>query len=282
MRTPLPSFYDYSDEYDEQMKLAAQTKLAERLRALAIRHLFESEAVVASSFRGESFNAGIEYKSFLRKQAKNGEWGTYIEAAALGEAYGVNVVVTPISKNQEQKPFCIYRAADPKAPTIHLYNSSNCHWHYHRDGSKTLGDGNCLYNAIAQALYFQSKPAAVATTPLVPKQTASVDAPSTKNKKASVIASNFFTSAESEVIKHQKAIRAAIANAATPAVMKSEYDAEVARVNALSKGERDQIARDHQLALQLARSDMMAYRNHSVFTGRTCPLLSRSMSNPQR
>ena len=261
MTTPLPNFYDCSDEYDAQLRLAA------RLRALAIKHLTESKAVVASSFRGESLNAGIEYKSFLRKQAKNGEWGTYIEAAALGEAYGVNVVVTSISRNQEQKPFCIYRAADPKAPTVHLYNSSNCHWHYHRDGGKTRGDGNCLYNAFAQALYYQSKPT-VAEAPIVAPVVAKKMEPEKKpvEKKASLVSvTNLFTSVESEVIKHQKAIRGAIANATTPVVMKSDYDAEVARVNALSKAERDQIARDHQLALELARSDMMAYKNPTNF-----------------
>ncbi|MDF1684742.1 MAG: hypothetical protein P1U36_08820 [Legionellaceae bacterium] len=215
-----------------------QTTLASSLRQQAIQHLRQSEDVVAKSFRGEYIRSGLGYPhTFLDAQAKNHTWGTYLEATALGEQLGCNIIVTPVKKGVHQKPICLYRAEDKNAKTIHLYNSNNTHWYI---DNKTRGDGNCLYNAFAQAL--QQHVQAENPQPQTPKQSH---------------AGLFQIKRDlAQSLEQQKHLLESIQKQQTPEEREVMFNQELARINQLSPQEKQQIQDDHMLALQLAYHDM--------------------------
>lgn len=216
-----------------------QTKLASTLRQQAIEHLRHSNDVVARSFRGEYIKTGLGYPNdFLNQQAINGAWGTYLEATALGERLGCNIVVTPVQKGIEQAPICLYRAEDKNAKTIHLYNSNNTHWYV---DNKTQGDGNCLYNACAQALqaHVQAE---------FPKPTSQARLFKTK---LDTIKSDI-----SNTLEQQHKILKAIQEQPTPKERKAAFTKEQTRIDILPHQEQQQIQGDHKLAIELAYEDM--------------------------
>ena len=235
-----------------QNENAIQQHLASRLRHAAISNLAEGRGVVARHFRGEYLASGLGQPSdFLREQARNGTWGTYIEATSLGETLGCHVVVTPVKNGVAQAPICLHRTSDDKAPTVHLYNSNNTHWYVN---SKTKGDGNCLYNAFAQALQQAVKPElpAIAAAPAVSMQ------PHFFNTKVN-------TAEKTDAIQSQRLIEAAIRQQPTPAAMEASFQQEKARISGLPKKEQQQIADDYQFALKLAHQEM-GYANKNVFS----------------
>lgn len=212
-------------QWNKQDNDQLQKQIAPRLRQLAVDHLAKSNLTVAKGFRAEYQNIGAgAYQSFLKRQAQNGAWGTDIEAAALGEALGCNVVVSSVRNGEQRKPFCLYRAGE-ESPSVHLHNVNNTHWYI--DGKDTLGDGNCLYNAFTQAL---------------------ADHAIAAQKRE-----NYFAKTE---VKEQTRILAAIKQQMTPEDLAKSYDAEEERISKLSAKEQKQIADDHALALKLAQADM--------------------------
>lgn len=231
---------------------SVQTALAPILRQMAIQHLREGQGIVARGFRAEyGYTATDDMNTFLDKQARNGVWGTYVELAALGELFGCDIVVTTIHKGIEQEPWCVHRASDEQdaKPLIHLYNRNNTHWFFSSDAS-TKGDGNCLYNAVAEALYamLPKQPTAtksVVTVAVAPANTAT-----------------FFKSPIEEIAKQQQkdiedAIKRtlAIQKSPTPAEAHHAFEAEEKRLASLSPEELQQIREDHQLAIKLAMEE---------------------------
>ncbi len=134
-----------------------QAKYAVELRAAAIKHLRTSSMPVATGFRGQYIHAlSTCFEEFLSPQSKDKAWGTYIELTALAEKYNYTVLVT-CKNGQQDTTVCLYRGSD-NAPTLHLDNWSNTHWGVHgRRSQETLGDGNCLYNAFAQARFLHNE-----------------------------------------------------------------------------------------------------------------------------
>lgn len=220
-------------------ELSVQRNLANILRQAAINHLRTSSKIIAKSFRGEYIASGLgHYKDFLQEQGKNTVWGTYIEATALGEALDCHVVVTPIKGTTKQAPICLYRSENANAPTVHLYNSNNTHWYVN---DKTRGDGNCLYNAFAQALQ-------TIVQPTLPKKVLSP-----------LVSQSIYQTKDREtreVIFHQQQISKSILRHPRPSQMESELNAEQKRVAKLSKVEQKQITDDYALALELAKEEL--------------------------
>lgn len=213
---------------------ALQTQLAPRLRVAAIEHLRSGRGPVAQAFRGEYLSAYQKsYDAFLVAQAKNRAWATYVEAEALAELLDCHLVVTPVTKGQEGDMICLHRASEDKAPTIHLYNSDNTHWFVN---SQTKGDGNCLYNAIAQVLRGMVKPAV-------------------EVNRAAFFNSNA-TSAEQAVVRHQHHIEQLIQKQDRPAERVRSLEQEQERISKLPVEVQEQIASDHAFALQLAAEEM--------------------------
>jgi len=204
--------------------LALQQQTARVLRKLAIEHLQTSKTPVAEAFRAEYVAAqlGPQVNEFLKAQSKNQAWGTYIEATALAERFGVHLVVLPIKNGVEQEPVSLYRTENDNAPVIILRNKDNQHWES-RNGS-TLGDGNCLYNAFAQELK------------LISNQDLQIDNAETKQA----------------VQQQQQAFNTYIKSQPKPSVVKQVLENEKARIAKLSPEEQQQIADDHAYALQLA------------------------------
>jgi hypothetical protein len=246
---------DLAEADISQSDATIQQSLAPRLRKKAIEHLANGQGVVSRSFRGEYLASGHgNYQPFLVKQAQQGTWGTYIEATALGELLDCNVVVTPVKKGVEQAPFCLYRAADDQAPTVHLFNSNNTHW-YVKSSTPTLGNGDCLYNAFAQALKMEAAPELRFT-----------EKPSSPhaNVQQRFLSSKPTVIADNAAIKLQRDIETAIAVHPTPANLESELRQEKIRINHLPAKEQQQIADDHHFALKLAYEEMGYARRNVV------------------
>jgi hypothetical protein len=230
--------------------VAAQRLLATHLRRVAIHHLRTAKEVTARAFRGE-FSAVPDMgvcDEFLTRQGKEGAWATYLEATALGEKFGCNVVVTYQRAGKDDSTWCLYRAAGD-APTVHLYNKSNSHWFV---DSKTVGEGNCLYNAFAQAMQTLLKK----TRPVK------------KSETAPVVQRGLFKPIVviDDVVKSQaNAIKHVIEKHPTPEQLRTDLEKqhheEASRLSRLGLDERKkiekQIREDHALALRLAREEMI-------------------------
>ncbi len=160
---------------------------------------------------------------------------------AIAEALGVNVIVEPITQGVKGKPICLYRAEKEDAPTLHLYNRDNNHWFVNND---TLGDGNCLYNAVIQGLQH-----------LVAKEI-HLEIP-VQASMASTSNGFFERGHNHEAIeKHQRAIAEAISSHPTPAELETQLAIEKERNAKLPRHEQEQIHNDYLYALQLAAEEM--------------------------
>jgi hypothetical protein len=255
-------FRDDSLLHDDQRTLQINT--GAQLREAAIDHLENSDAVCARTFRGESIASGLgHYRRFTQKQRLNGQWATYIEGVALAEKLGVNFTVTPIKEGVQQKPICLYRAADPNAPTVHLYNSNNNHWYVN---SQTMGDGNCLYNAFAQSLQSTCRKEAGLTPQPVHSQVAAER--------------GFFgqTNTQEAAISLQRNIAAAVMKAPTPAQREVDFQSERARISQLSSAEQKQIQEDYKLALKLAREELSYVKPQQLFASTRCAAIENTFS----
>lgn len=215
-----------------------QDRLRGPLRQKAIEHLRTAATPVAEGFRSQYLYGGQylhgnppHVNTFLDRQSQNGTWGTYIEAAALGEALGCHVVVTDISKGIRRKPYCIYNAGDNDAEIIHLTLEDNRHWSINES---TKGGGNCLYNAFSQALR------GLFVAAQREKQ------PDTQRLSHEV----------AEVKAQREALLAVVKTQPTPEEHKEELALEKARIHSLPPEERVQIEEDHKFALELALKEL--------------------------
>lgn len=142
-----------------------QRRFGPMLREMAIRHMRDSNDPAAvniramyPSSRDEKMDEPEEFSAYLDKQKATGQPGTEKELTALGELFGVNIDITPIENGKLGNRYAWYNGADasilgnPTPPRVHVHNNSNkVHW-YHKTYGGTLGDGNCLFNAFAEAL----------------------------------------------------------------------------------------------------------------------------------
>lgn len=225
-----------------------QTELAPILRSIAVDHLRNAETPTAKTFRGDHLLVKQEeYEEYLRKQAQNAAWGTDIEAIALGEALGVNIVVTSIHRQRSDATWCLH-LQDESLPTIHLYNHGNQHWTNGRN-SHTIGDGNCLYNAIAQGLKELVEPRQQTTVLTANSlfQTGNLDKEALESQ-----------------MRIKNAIDAGLKNQQTPAEKAVAYANEEKRIQRLPDAEKQQIAEDYKLALQIAIEEMQ--KDHTLET----------------
>ena len=136
-----------------------QQILAPFLRVFTIKYMRDSDSQYARDFRktySEILDEGaftISLHDYLKDQARNGVWGTELEAGALVDLLDMTVMVTPVNDEIPQTSLKPRESTNRAAPIIHLYNGNNIHWYLYEDGyGETLGNGNCLYNAFAQAL----------------------------------------------------------------------------------------------------------------------------------
>jgi hypothetical protein len=187
-------------------------------------------------------------KAFVQRQSKDQQWGTYLEAIALAKVLNVHLVVTTRnSTSGEEKMFCLHRTADDNAPVIHLYNNDNVHW-YFDPKVNTRGDGNCLYNAFAQALQSQLR------AELRPTSTTTAVTDSQLLGLYGVCS----TTAEQRAValqkqEHAQRVQAAIAKALTPReqqMLDAQWTDKFA--NQWPDSVRQQIMQDFKLALQAA------------------------------
>lgn len=262
MAVPQQAVYAHLFDYTRNRSLAidpnifhknstqVQYELAPVLRKMAVEHLHSAQTPTAKTFRGDHLLVkGEEYQEYLRKQAQNGAWGTDIEAIALGEALEVNIIVTSIYKNRTDATWCLH-LQDPNLPTIHLYNHGNQHWTNSRN-TRTIGDGNCLYNAIAQGLQEL----------VVPKTQSTVLTANSLFQKGTL---------DKEILENQMRIKSAIdaglKNQQTPAEKAVAYANEEIRIQRLPIAEQQQIAEDYALALIIAREEMLQNSSPGIDT----------------
>lgn len=236
--------------------VAFQLAMAPELRRLANQHLANSDSVIGKHFR-QGFNnidVGVyngryqgNYRNYLNEQSKDRVWGEVYQLRALAEEFGVNVIVTSVTHKagkESRSDHVAHKVADENAPTIHLQNINNGHWQH---GNYTYGDGNCLYNAFAQAMHAEGKEQFKEILPKVVEVEVE-DMPAAVMFKLPKL-----TVTEKKAVELQAAKFAELlADATSSAELEVEQSEEEARIAKLSVEEQQQIADDHRLALLLA------------------------------
>ncbi|MDF1683084.1 MAG: hypothetical protein P1U36_00355 [Legionellaceae bacterium] len=151
--------------YTDEEKI--QTQLAGKLRAAVTHNLRYKKGDVAKNFMAhyvqdpkDPIKAIRQTKTandYVKYMSKDKSWGGMTEVQVLGEMLGVNIRIQPYDKlgHKTSKPYTAF-SAGKNAPTLHLNNHAGVHWSAR--GKKTTGDGNCLFNACAQALQQIIKP----------------------------------------------------------------------------------------------------------------------------
>lgn len=138
-------FYGISDD-----PFQIQKNLAPFLRETAIDHIRTSPR-----FAGFRAQQGDRLDAYLAYQAQPYKFGADEEADALAELFNVSLVIVALGHNQSMHVSPKYTAG-PDRPILQVYNLNNNHWCMDKNKpSKTLGDGNCLYNFYAQFLVKQ-------------------------------------------------------------------------------------------------------------------------------
>ncbi|MBN1684141.1 MAG: hypothetical protein JW855_01715 [Gammaproteobacteria bacterium] len=227
------------------------------LRRLGIKYLRFGQGLLARNFRGEYLpkNVNESWDEFLRRQARNRAWGTYIEGAALAEMLGFNFVVTYVDPARKKHTMVIRRDENPEAKTIHLMNDSNVHWSV--EGSNTIGDGNCLYNAFAQELKrIYPSPAQKSAATIERARQQEIRRGETVRGEEKPLTTERLTLAEEKIKESQKEIERLIMAAKRPSELEEELNAEQERIKKLPAEEQEQIAEDYRLALRLAAEEM--------------------------
>lgn len=184
-----------------------------------------------------------KFEDFLKIHGKSGVWGTDLEAIALAEYFGCNLVVTAINKKGGENTFVLYKDQKPDAPTIHLYNRGNTHWSFSKDGISTVGDGNCLYNAFAQALRYQIR--YEQNNPLEQKYMEQALPKPEKIEQHRVI-----------IESQNNRLKELITEITDPGLVRQSLIEEGNRIKSLSPKEQQQIIEDYKLALQFASTEM--------------------------
>ena len=225
-----------------------QRQFAPVLRELAINNLRHGNGVVAKNFRNEYSitNPGVRNATaqFLNAQSKNGSWGTYLELMSLAEVMNFSVVV-----KTKTGTFTLYRAENDNAPVMEIENQNNTHWCIN---GRTLGDGNCLYNSVAQWLQTECNK-------LQPQKTSQSN-------------STFFDGENQQVIKSQEMrLRNLVKDAPKPSELEQNLEFHKQRVSNLSEPEQQQIANDYKAAIKLARTETLGQDlspdNTKMFSG---------------
>ena len=138
-----------------------QRVLAPLLRARTIQYMGQEPSPSQYVRAGkQAYDTLAEQRVFSRSytenldyQGRRGVWATEVEAGALADLLDITLVVTPIRLGVEQTSLSPRRAQDTEAPVVKIYNSNNIHWYFYENQyGGTIGDGNCLYNAFAQAI----------------------------------------------------------------------------------------------------------------------------------
>jgi hypothetical protein len=157
-----PSNHRSVQEFTAYDNVTVQGQFRKILRAQLIEHLRTGKTRVATHFRNNYKDYVVKdlpkteliifpdtFEEYLIQQSKEREWGTYVDAAVLGEIYGVNVEVAEVDRQKKITRKYFIHSEDTNTTTVLLYNTDNAHWFV---DEKTQGGGNCLFNAFSQAL----------------------------------------------------------------------------------------------------------------------------------
>jgi predicted phage tail protein len=146
-----------------------QKILAPRLRAVMVQHFnyIESQAdgwpyqfymnFIHREIDGNHNDPEDAYKKYIAAHAQDKTWGTYAEAMALAELFDLSLVFYLVDKREDMGERrgdpSVMRKAAPGNGVVTLYCVNIRHWYLvYGNPDETYGDGNCLYNAWAQAL----------------------------------------------------------------------------------------------------------------------------------
>jgi hypothetical protein len=150
------------DLFDETQ---IQEQLEGVLREKALDHLLSSPDPMAEVFRSNfDVDHQVSMEDYFAEMSQPGAWATTDEAIALAEMLDINLDVHMIDYEFNQdgtdvikvvRHEALYRTSTRDAPTITLNNRENEHW-FVNDKTKSLGD--CLFDAMAQALQQLVKP----------------------------------------------------------------------------------------------------------------------------
>ena len=134
-----------------------QKTLAPKLRELTFKYLKgELSDIISDGPEVEILRKNLneigQMDDFLRKQSPDRAWATDLELTLLAELLNMNFAVKMTGGREE--PTVLTANPNSIKPTVVLINEHNTHWSAQINGTKqkTLGDGNCGYNAFALVL----------------------------------------------------------------------------------------------------------------------------------
>ena len=134
-----------------------QKTLAPKLRELTFKYLKgELRDKISDGPEVEILRKNLneigQMDDFLSKQSPDRAWATDLELTLLAELLNMNFAVKMTGGREE--PTVLTANPNSTKPTVVLINEHNTHWSAQINGTKqkTLGDGNCGYNAFALVL----------------------------------------------------------------------------------------------------------------------------------
>jgi len=227
---------------------SSQTRLSAIIKQIALKHLANSNTPASKMFRGEHLvNSKKSHQEYLLQKAQNDSLGSEIEAKAIGEALQINIVVTSVYKDRSNTTWCLHLASE-YAPTAHLYNSEEIYW-----ANNESFNTPCLFTAISQELQELTRPTTY---------------------KTSLNSHSIFRygSPEKETVRKQtqivNAVNYAIKTQQSPIEKEIAYLQEEIRIQELPNFAKDQMKKDYEFALQLARKKMQITKDsENIFEG---------------
>lgn len=95
-------------------------------------------------------NSPITLKAWYQNERKNGAWGSDDSAGAIAEALGCGLSI----ERKQDRVNSEFDSEDKNSPTLQIKHNGSDHWES-KGHVKTLGDGNCLFNAIGQQIHLK-------------------------------------------------------------------------------------------------------------------------------
>ena len=281
-------FFRLDERVFEKSYREVQLELAPLLRQITIDHLKKADTRLTRDLkRAHEKSSNISYDTYLDGQRRlNGVWGSDDEAEALAEVLGFTLMKL-YDRFNPHEPWEAYSGKDGM-PTIHLHNYSNVHWSNNR--GETIGDGNCLYNSFAKELKYlicpqednllqkdkslqkggsSSKSSNTTQNSIANKNKTSYA--SNSKKPSPLIQGGIFSSANKEILESQMRISNSISDPSKSSKTPLQRDIERCieereerRIQRLPENEQKQITEDYQLALKLAKEEMLKEKK-SIF-----------------
>ena len=244
--------------FAKENETTIQRRLAPVLRKLAVDAIEKGDGEFATQYREVCLKQFAEDRQDFAETKQNDHFAGYAALAALAERLQFTVKVSVPDHNRVAfKTHTVYQAADKNAPVFHLEYRGRNHW---SANNKTLADGNCLFNALAQKIWqlFVSSPQKVVTTVSLkqpqPKQLTPAIKQLTPSLPAAQVQNFSPTTKQAIQLQHQRWNELTSNHKPITTPILTATPAKITTIPSVDA--------DHQLVLQLAHEESQQYYLH--------------------